>query len=370
MRLPSIFNRYLCRNFLLAFLGAVLSLSALIFLFDIIDLLRRASVHEDITFIQLVELALLKLPSMVGLILPFAVLIGALITFYRLSKSNELVIARSAGLSVWNFLQPILILAFVLGLFNVMIFNPFSAMMQQKYETLEEMHFHKKVTFSLDEKLKEKDIWLKEKYDGHSMIVHADKVRPEKKDLVLDGMLLLLLNEDETFYRQIEAKGGRLSGHTLFVFGGVFFDEQGKKVNVEPFSLPTELDLNKILQTFEVPERISFWELPSFIHTLNEAGFSSLRHRIHFSSLIASIFYLMAMILIAAVFSLSPNQRQGGILVKISGAFLFGFLLFFLSKLTTALGMSGTLPILLATFGPSIIMLSLCLSILLKIEDG
>lgn len=366
MRLPSIFNRYLCRNFLLAFLCAVLSLAALIFLFDVIDLLRRASTHEEVTFTQLINLALLKLPSMVGLILPFAVLIGALVTFYRLSKSNELVIARSAGLSVWNFLRPVLIVTFVLGLVNVMAFNPFSAFMHRKYEVLEQLYFHKKVTFSLDEK----GFWMKEKYDGHSMIIHANSVQSQKKDLVLKDVLLLQLNDDETFHRQIEAKEGRLTGHTLFVFGGISFDEQGQRKNVEPFSLTTELDLKRMLQVFESLDRISFWKLWPSIRSLNNAGLSSLRHRIHFFSLIASIFYLISMVLIAAVFSLSPNQRQGGALIKISGAFLFGFLLFFLSKLTTALGMSGALPIGLATFGPSIIMACLCLSVLLKIEDG
>ena len=43
---------------------------------------------------------------------------------------------------------------------------------------------------------------------------------------------------------------------------------------------------------------------------------------------------------------------------------------FFTSKLTTALGMSGNLPIFLAVCGPSIIMIFISASVLLHSEDG
>ncbi len=76
------------------------------------------------------------------------------------------------------------------------------------------------------------------------------------------------------------------------------------------------------------------------------------------------------MVFIAAMFTLSPNQRQGGNLMKASGAVLFGFILFFVSKLTSALGMSSTLPIFLAVCGPSIIMIFIGASVLLRKEDG
>ena len=134
--------------------------------------------------------------------------------------------------------------------------------------------------------------------------------------------------------------------------------------------IPTQLNLDKIIQTFDKPEEVSFWKLPHFIKLLNDSGFSSLKHKMHFYSTLASIFYFIAMVFIAAMFTLSPNQRQGGILMKSAYAILFGFVLFFISKLTNALGVSGNLPIFLAVFGPSIIMIFISASVLLKNEDG
>lgn len=366
MRLPSILSRYISKNFFLAFLGALFVLLALILLFDVIDLLRRASSEEGMTFGDVVGLGLLKLPQMVPIILPFSVLIGSIVTFYRLSKSNELVIARSAGLSVWNFLLPVFVVTFLIGVFNVTVFNPFSAIMRQKYDVMEGLKFNTKTGFSWSSK----GLWLREKKGDNPIVIHADAVHQRDRDLYLKDVSVLVLNPNETLSVQVESPSGRLSGHTLTVAEGLLFTEDGQKRESEAFSLPTELNLEKIMQTFEEPEEISFWELPSFIGLLDRSGFSSIRHKMHFCTLLSSILYLLAMVFIAAMFALSPNQRQGGILMKVSGAVLFGFLLFFVSKLTAALGTSGGLPVALATFGPSIVMIFVAVSVLLHLEDG
>ena len=76
------------------------------------------------------------------------------------------------------------------------------------------------------------------------------------------------------------------------------------------------------------------------------------------------------MVFVASVFGMNPNQRQGGVLMKVCGAFVCGFVLFFLSRLTTALGVSGSLPFFLAAFGPSIIVILLASTTLLYQENG
>jgi lipopolysaccharide export system permease protein len=169
---------------------------------------------------------------------------------------------------------------------------------------------------------------------------------------------------------QIEAPKGLLSGYTLVIEHGVSYASDTTKKEDISLRIPTQLNLEKIIQTFEDPEEISVWKLPGFIRLLDNAGFSSLKHRMYFYSTLASVFYLLAMVFIAAMFTLSPNQRQSGTLMKSVCAILFGFILFFVSKLTNALGMSGVLPIFLAVFGPSIIMIFVGASVLFHSEDG
>jgi lipopolysaccharide export system permease protein len=74
MRVPWMFSRYLAKNFLLTFLATLFSLVALILLFDVIELLRRASSRDYVTFWDVIRLGLFKMPQMLPLILPFTIL--------------------------------------------------------------------------------------------------------------------------------------------------------------------------------------------------------------------------------------------------------------------------------------------------------
>ena len=53
----------------------------------------------------LVGMALLQLPDLGQKLLPFAVLLGGVFAFARLSRSQELVATRAAGISAWDFLR-------------------------------------------------------------------------------------------------------------------------------------------------------------------------------------------------------------------------------------------------------------------------
>src|ERR1700759_5811766 len=94
------------------------------FLIDYIELLRRGSTRAGVTLGVLLEMAALKLPHTAQEVLPFAVLFGTMLAFWRLTRNHELVVARAAGVSVWQFLTPAVLVAFLIGLVAVTIFNP------------------------------------------------------------------------------------------------------------------------------------------------------------------------------------------------------------------------------------------------------
>ena len=85
-------------------------------------------------------MAALKLPHTAQEAMPFAVLFGTMLAFWRLTRNNELVIARTAGLSVWQFLTPAVVVALLVGVIAVTVFNPVASSMETTYEQLDK-HF-------------------------------------------------------------------------------------------------------------------------------------------------------------------------------------------------------------------------------------
>ena len=76
------------------------------------------------------------------------------------------------------------------------------------------------------------------------------------------------------------------------------------------------------------------------------------------------------MVLMAAMFSLRPNTRSGGLLARIGAGVAAGFAVYFFSKVIYALGLSATLPQALAAWTPALFAGLIGLSGLFHLEDG
>ena len=48
--------------------------------------------------------------------MPFSVLVGAMSCYLNLSRRLELVIARAAGVSAWQFIAPAIVIALLIGI--------------------------------------------------------------------------------------------------------------------------------------------------------------------------------------------------------------------------------------------------------------
>ena len=100
MKLPFTLSAYISCQFMAASLNMLLALSCLVAMFDFIELLRRSVSKADATFGLVSQIAALRLPYVMIQILPFAILLGGILAFWRLTRSSELIVVRAAGTAV------------------------------------------------------------------------------------------------------------------------------------------------------------------------------------------------------------------------------------------------------------------------------
>ncbi|HVI51907.1 MAG TPA: LPS export ABC transporter permease LptG [Candidatus Sulfotelmatobacter sp.] len=371
MRFSPILSLYISRHFLVAFCGALGIIMGLIYLFDVVELLRRAATHGDAGFTTILELALLKLPQMVQTILPFAVMIGAMACFWTMTRSRELVVSRSAGISVWQFLAPVGGVVFMIGILNVTAFNPLSARMYQRYEQLQDdMALRGGNSGKNSLQVGEAGLWLRETHGDEQVVIHADSVWQENLSLRLRGVSVFVSDNKEHFEYRLEAAVGLLQP-TFFHLEQVQLYRAERPVEEFPaYDFDTQLTMERVQDNFASPETISFWELPNFIQFFEKAGFSASRQKLYFQSMLASPLLLCAMVLVAAVFSLRPDMRSGGIMARLSGGVVSGFIFYFFSKVIYALGLSSTLPVVMAAWIPAVVTGLVGMGALFHLEDG
>ena len=83
------------------------------------------------------ETSLFRVPQLLEKMMPFCVLIGAMTCYLALSRRLELVIARAAGVSAWQFIAPALASAIMLGVLATVIYNPMSANLRELSKRME-----------------------------------------------------------------------------------------------------------------------------------------------------------------------------------------------------------------------------------------
>lgn len=364
MRVSSTLSFYIGRQFLLCFLGVLFGLLAFVFLFDVIELLRRAATLPDATLSTVVKLSLLKQPKLAQEIVPFVVLFAAMIAFFRLSRTHEITVVRAAGVSVWQFLLPVVADVLLIGALILSVVNPVSAVLYARYEQLEAELFRGQSSMLA---VSPAGIWLRQADGATNSVVHAQHVNPSTMELQ-DVMIFTFQGEDKFLGRINAAYATLKTGYWLLSDANVIVPGQPADHEKE-YQLPTDMTRERILDGFGSPETISFWDLPKFIQTLEAAGFSATRHRLYWNRIVAGPLLLLAMVMIAATFSLRPPRRGGGIRLMVGGI-ATGFVLFFLSNLVAALGQNATIPVLLAAWAPAIVSGLLGVTMLLHLEDG
>ncbi|HEX3861940.1 MAG TPA: LPS export ABC transporter permease LptG [Stellaceae bacterium] len=358
-------SAYIARQFFTWFCGVFGTMVTVTFLLDYIELIRRGGTRAQATWSLLLEMAALKLPHTAQDVMPFAILFGTMLAFWRLTRSNELVVARAAGVSVWGFLTPAIVVALLIGVVAVTVFNPVASSMEASYETLDN-RILRQTSDPLS--LSEGGLWLRQSDPaGGQIIIHGTK--RTAADLSLGNVSIFFLNRTAQFLSRIEAQSAQLQNGNWVIKDGRRFQGDAPAAPFAELRLPTSLTTSKIEESLASPDSMSFWELPGFISLLEESGFSAQRHRLHFNILLARPFLFCAMVLVAATFSLRMQRRGGTAMLIVSGVGA-GFLLYFLSDIVFALGLSAKIPVLLAAWTPAGVSMLFGTSMLLHLEDG
>ena len=364
MGLSATLSAYLARHIAFWLAAVFVIVTGVAFLFDTVEMLRRSAGKTDIGIIPILQMTILKLPFLVQQLLPFCVLLGATLAFWNLARANELVVTRAAGVSVWQILAPPTAIAILVGVVQVSLFNPLASAMLSKFEKMEARYLKRSVSLL---SVSSAGLWLRQSDATGQSVIHANRVA--QSDMSLSDVIIFLFEGDDHFIGRIDAENARLRDGYWDIRNAWISSPNKRPYHVTTHRMDTDLTLNKILDSFASPETMSFWQLPSFIKILEKAGFTGHRHKLYWHSLLASPMLMAAMVLVAAIFALRASSRAGAAW-SISGAVLCGFLLYFMSDLVYALGLSASIPALLAAWTPAGVSTLLGLSALFHIEDG
>jgi lipopolysaccharide export system permease protein len=322
----------LVRYFGLRFLSAVMlvfvGIFVLVALLDYIELMRRSSDIPNVSAMLVAKTSFYRVPQVTERVLPFCVLIGAMFCYLNLSRRLELVVARSAGMSAWQFISPALVVAFLLGIVATTIYNPIAAVLDEQSKRYEaELFGHNRARLVSSGG----PLWVSQRTDEGQAIINAKSSRDQ--GIALSGVTVFTFDSANHFKARIEARAAQLKPGEWWLLDARVYALGAVPVDRADFRLKTSLTPEQVRESFATPETVPFWQLPLYIKIAEHAGLVAAGYRLQFQKLLARPFLLAAMVFLATAVSLR-FFRFGGVQKMVLSGVAAGFLLYVLSKVT------------------------------------
>jgi lipopolysaccharide export system permease protein len=357
-------SRYFGIRFLNAVIGSFIGVIVLSGMIDYVEMMRRGAEWPNATPWILAKISMFRVPQLTERIMPFSVLIGAMSCYLALSRRLELVVARAAGMSAWQFVAPAVITAFLIGVVATTAYNPISAVLQERSKRLES-----EVAGEVPSTIQESSsgFWVRQKSADGAAIINAKTSREQGAQL--GNVSVYTFDSDGHFRERLEARSATLQ-NGFWQLEEVRIYATGNPLQIaDTYRLGTNLTLEQVRESFATPETVPFWQLPAYIETAERAGLQAAGYRLQFNLLLARPFLLAAMVMLAASVSLR-FFRMGGVQKMVLSGIFAGFLLFVLSKITEDMSKSELLSPIAAAWIPVLVGGLTGFVVLLFQEDG
>ena len=357
----SIIPKYLTREILKQFgvvMMAVVSIYLLVDFFEKSDNFMKAGIplSRVLTFFAL------NIPFILSQIAPVGMLLSIIIVFSLMSKNNELLALRSGGISFYVLLRPVLIMgiaaAFTLFLFSDRIVPETTA----RANAIWYGDVKKKRLVSS----REKNIWIK----GDRQITHITYLNPVKKHIF--GISISFFDDQFRLIRKIDAEKGVFNNGKWRLSALI---EQRRDATSNAFTITYINDLGEdlgfvpddLIKVVRKPEEMSYSELLTYIHKVENEGYDATVHRVNLHAKPAFAFVCIIMSLLGTGLAVKKGTGKG-IFFNITYGIVLAFFYWVFHSFCLSLGYGEMLPPLAAAWVANFIFLVLGFLILVYAE--
>jgi lipopolysaccharide export system permease protein len=261
-------------------------------------------------------------------------------------------------------------MAALIGIVSITVFNPLVAASSKRYHDLV-ASYQGGGTSTLA--LSSEGLWLRQGSERGQTVIHAESASADVSELY--DATFISFSPDGEPVRRVSARRASL-GIGAWELEDVKVWQLSSGINPEAgamrmafLTVPSALTREGIVDSFGKPEYIPIWDLPGFIHNLEEAGFSARRYAVWYQMELARPIFLMALVLVAAAFTMR-HVRTTNTGASVLVAIMLGFSLHYIRNFAQVLGENGQIPVILAAWAPPMASLMLALGIVLHMEDG
>jgi lipopolysaccharide export system permease protein len=302
----------------------------------------------------------LRVPQIIARFLPFAVLLGTLVTLAQLNANSEVVAMKAGGLSAHQILAPLILVSIVTAAVSF-VFN--ERVVARSYATFTAWESAGFGPIPKEAGTKT-NAWV---LDGEDL-VRAASISGKGDNVTLRDVSIYD-RHDNRVVSIIEARSGRYAGDSWLLKDATSFDvASGTSRALGDISFGKGVRPDQFTLSSVNPDALSFWELRDAIKTLRAAGRpvasleGALWHKI--TGPLSAL--LMPLLGSVAAFGLA---RSGRLFFRAVIGMALGFAYFVADNFALSMGNLGVYPPVLAAWAPLILFALVGEAVLVTTEE-
>ena len=345
-------ERYILKQFLVAAVLCLFAATAVFIVFEAFERMR-IYVKYGASFVQILAYLMYKIPFIIHLMLPVAVLIATLLSIGRLSQLSEITAMRACGASVLSLARPIILASTLITALMYLSGETIVPWATQRGEDLYHIDIKKKDvsgTFSRS------NFWYREDKTFYNIGFY------DSSNATLQGISIFEVDDAFHIRKRTDAIEAKWSEHPLVRWtmnsaietgitqDGTFSVERHKKLPLVIKETPKDF-----YNMRRAPETMSYKTLSRYVKKLKAEGVAVTGYLVDLAAKRSFPFVNIIVAIVAFPFALIP-ARSGNLSLSFLAGVSIGLGYYVVHAVCTSLGTAELIPVLPAAWSANILL--------------
>ena len=356
-----ILDRYILRHFIQNFLFGLFTFVIIFIIVDLFENLDRF-IDRNIGALMVAKYYLFYIPDILKLIIPVGMLLASLFTISRFVNYSELTAFKSAGISVYRYLMPIMVFGIFITLFSL-YFNGWIVPEANRLKfNFERLYLGRNTVPNVIQ-----NIFIKDTPNRIIYIELYDKISKRCQNVSIEifdpDTLKILRKRYDIKEMQWNSQKNEwfLNNITYRIFNNLA-SENLQYINtgfLTSFAEIKNIDVNpEILNKKQLkPEELKLDEFKTYVEKLEHSGQPAFKENVDYYSAIAFPFANLVTIIFGV--AISSNKRNASAALHFGISMIVSFLYLGFMKIVQVFGYNGDLPPILAAWLGNLIFLGI-----------
>lgn len=355
-----VYQKYLISKFISKFILISFVFLSLIFILGLLEEISFLGNSKKNSFLPYL-LTALNAPITLFEIFPFIFLLTTQYLFYELFKNDELDLFKKNGLSNLKIIKIILILSFIIGIFNILIYYNFASTLKSTYSGI-------KNNLSNDNKylamVNDNGLWIKENIDDHIYIIKAENINEN----YLQEIVLYKFDKKFNLISIIQSNKIDISSTNWLIYEPYITENNVSKKNLTHLNFKSNFNTKIINSLFSNNSTQNLIQLFKVKNNYQNLGYDTKDISIHILKVFSMPLNYSFLTIFAAVIMFNMNNRKSLITHLMIGVSI-SVVIYYFNYIFNILGTKGKIPISLSVFFPMLILFLISIISLVRVNE-